>query len=278
MSTEKTSGGLRAYGAHREAAGLPGHTHGAVQRAIRSGRLTGASVREVDGRVEIDFAAADVEWAARTDPTRQQRAERTEEAEAATLRRLHFRAKTLEEKFRDRTAQLVDAGAWAQSVVETIRELREAIGAIPALWCSRCPGLSADALAVAGAVIRDALEPLTALETRWPETASAELGPTPSAATTNEPPPSVADATTCEKGWLAVLQELEYYALIRALLPVVDVETPVEEACSNVRMALLGMPSKVKQLVPDLELPDLATLDEIIRETLTTLSEEARAA
>lgn len=55
-----------AYAKHREANGLPGATHGAVQKAIKSGRLQRCLHRDDNGKVLIDPAVADNEWGANT--------------------------------------------------------------------------------------------------------------------------------------------------------------------------------------------------------------------
>lgn len=54
-----------AYASHRKAAGLPGATHAAVAKAIKSGRLAKSLVRQGD-KVLIDPRRADAEWAANT--------------------------------------------------------------------------------------------------------------------------------------------------------------------------------------------------------------------
>ena len=55
---------IRGYAAHRKAKGLPGGTHGAVRKAIETGR-----VKLVDGKVDPDQADAD--WVRKTDPGKQ---------------------------------------------------------------------------------------------------------------------------------------------------------------------------------------------------------------
>jgi phage terminase Nu1 subunit (DNA packaging protein) len=277
-SLERTSGGLRAYAEHRKALGLPGTTHVAVRNAIQDGRLS-ESVKNVDGATVIDFVAADVEWAARTDPTRQQRTVRNAEAEEATRRRLFFRAKTLERKCRDRQAQLVDAHGWAAAVGAMLREIRESIGSIPGEWAHRCGHLSAEVLVSARQAVDDALGLLETLEEKWPAPSGPLNMATPPARESDEAAPlSLTDVAALEKFWHARAAELEFYELTGAALRVAAVQSAVEEVCSNVRSRLLGMPSGMKQRAPELTLTELATLDGLIRETLTTLAEHVEAA
>lgn len=56
---------LREYARHREAAGLTGTTLGAVQKAIKTNRIS--TIPDEQGRPRIDPAVADIQWAARTD-------------------------------------------------------------------------------------------------------------------------------------------------------------------------------------------------------------------
>jgi len=58
------NGSLRAYAAHRKAAGLPGATLAAVQKALKNQRIT----RAADG--SIDFERADREWLEHSDQSK----------------------------------------------------------------------------------------------------------------------------------------------------------------------------------------------------------------
>ena len=60
---------LQAYADHRKARGLRGSSHVAVLNAIKDGRLTAPAVRRDGRNWIIDAAAADQQWAARTDPS-----------------------------------------------------------------------------------------------------------------------------------------------------------------------------------------------------------------
>jgi hypothetical protein len=277
MTTAPLRGGLRAYARHRKAAGLPGHTHRAVQQAIDSGRLTDAA-REIDGELVIDFAVADREWEARTDPTRQTRAARREDAQAATTRRLHFRALTLERKCRDLQSQLVDAPDMFDEVHASIDEIAGAVTAITDRWVRRCARLPREARAVVREILSEALEPLQKLRAAWPLSRVERMRSAGDVilAAVDEAPPSNAltlpDVAAREKFWHARLAEIEYYRLTDRLLVAADVIASMAEVFSELRTTVLGVPSKVKQRLPHLTLNDLATLEELVRDALEELA------
>lgn len=60
---------LRQYAATRKERRLPGGTHGAVRKAIASGRLSKSVRVDGKGRPLIDSKVADSEWSTKTDPT-----------------------------------------------------------------------------------------------------------------------------------------------------------------------------------------------------------------
>lgn len=64
--------GLREYSRYREAAGLPGTTLRAVQKALETNRIT--SVLDEKGRQKIDPEVADIQWGRNTDPDQSARA------------------------------------------------------------------------------------------------------------------------------------------------------------------------------------------------------------
>ena len=66
-----------AYANHRKQLGLPGASHAAVAKAIKSGRLS-KCIHQRDGKVLIDPVAADAEWAANTNGVMQRGSESTE--------------------------------------------------------------------------------------------------------------------------------------------------------------------------------------------------------
>ena len=59
----------RQYGAHRKEKNLPGTSHTAVLKAIRTGRLEGAWTKTDRGRFLIDPKKADRAWSSSTDPS-----------------------------------------------------------------------------------------------------------------------------------------------------------------------------------------------------------------
>lgn len=79
---------IRGYAQHRAARGLPGATHTAVRKAIKSGRITA----EPDGTV--DPARADAQWAGQTDPAKQ----RGSDAHAAAVQAAKASAVSPQEK------------------------------------------------------------------------------------------------------------------------------------------------------------------------------------
>jgi hypothetical protein len=66
---------IRAYAVHRKTNGLPGGTHGAVRKAIETGR-----VKTVGGK--IDPEQADADWTRKTDPGKQRGGESRNPVEA----------------------------------------------------------------------------------------------------------------------------------------------------------------------------------------------------
>lgn len=66
-----------AYANHRKQLGLPGSSHAAVAKAIKSGRLV-KCLHKSGGKVLIDPRAADAEWAANTNGVMQRGSDATE--------------------------------------------------------------------------------------------------------------------------------------------------------------------------------------------------------
>ena len=71
-----------AYANHRKLNGLPGASHAAVAKAIKSGRLVKCLRKQPGGKVLLDPVAADQEWADNTNGVMQ----RSEQAESKTPR------------------------------------------------------------------------------------------------------------------------------------------------------------------------------------------------
>lgn len=73
----------------------------------------------------------------------------------------------------------------------------------------------------------------------------------------------------------AELLELERKQKEGLLVPAADVEAKWVEIVTLARSKTLGIPSKAKQRIPDLDVGAMATLEDIVRETLEDLASEA---
>ena len=73
----------------------------------------------------------------------------------------------------------------------------------------------------------------------------------------------------------AELLELERKQKEGLLVPAADVEAKWVEIVTLARSRTLGIPSKAKQRIPDLDVGAMATLEDIVRETLEDLASEA---
>jgi phage terminase Nu1 subunit (DNA packaging protein) len=82
----------------------------------------------------------------------------------------------------------------------------------------------------------------------------------------------LATASAREKHWKAELAELTYRQKAGELVDAGEVQAEITATFSTVRTNLLGVPNKVKQAHPDLELAVLATIDDAIREALEELA------
>lgn len=65
--------GIREYARHREEKGLPGASHQAVLKAIKTGRISAIKTGD-SARPKIDPVVADIQWSANTDPNQSLRA------------------------------------------------------------------------------------------------------------------------------------------------------------------------------------------------------------
>jgi hypothetical protein len=122
MATKPMS--LRAYAKHR------GETLGAVQKALKTGRITALK----SGK--IDPAAADKAWSQGTDPSKQRKApgaggNSSENFAMARAAREAYNAKLAELNFRERAKQLVDAGTVRARAFENARAVRDAVLGLP---------------------------------------------------------------------------------------------------------------------------------------------------
>jgi phage terminase Nu1 subunit (DNA packaging protein) len=73
----------------------------------------------------------------------------------------------------------------------------------------------------------------------------------------------------------AELLELDRQTKAGKLVPVEDVEAKWVEIITLARGKMLGIPTKAKQRIPDLDSAAMACLDDIVRETLEDLAGEA---
>lgn len=83
-----------------------------------------------------------------------------------------------------------------------------------------------------------------------------------------------AGAAAREKHWRAELAELTYQQRAGELVNAREMAAEIANAYSTVRTKLLGVPSKAKQRLPHLTLADLATLDDIVRESLEAIAND----
>ena len=72
----------------------------------------------------------------------------------------------------------------------------------------------------------------------------------------------------------AELLELDRQTKAGKLVPVEDVEAKWVEVVTIARSKILGLPTKAKQRIPDLDSAAMACLDDIVRETLEDLAGE----
>lgn len=75
----------------------------------------------------------------------------------------------------------------------------------------------------------------------------------------------------------AELLELDRQQKEGKLVPAVDVEAKWVEIVTMARNKMLGIPSKAKQRIPELDANAMSCLEDIVRESLEDLAEEAEA-
>lgn len=161
---------LRAYAAWRKNRGLPGGSLEAVRKAIRSGRLVD-SVVSIDGVKKIaDPEAADREWAANTDPSRNPVGfrfvgEDDEDGEPsaivlASTRLKQAQAGLAELNLQKRAGTLMDVEDAELAWGEACAMVRTRILGLPNKFKQLCPHLGLEDLATLEDLIREALEEL----------------------------------------------------------------------------------------------------------------------
>ncbi len=95
---------------------------------------------------------------------------------------------------------------------------------------------------------------------------------TPEISATKEAIPDYDDSRARTEHLKAELLELDRQQKLGRLVPVEDVEKRWVEIIVQARTKLLGLPTKAKQRIPDLDVDAIGTLDEIVRETLEELA------
>ena len=73
----------------------------------------------------------------------------------------------------------------------------------------------------------------------------------------------------------AELLELERQQKLGTLIPVAEVQAKWVQLVTTARTKLLGLPSKAKQHIPDLDIDAISTLDQLVRQCLDDLADEA---
>ena len=94
---------------------------------------------------------------------------------------------------------------------------------------------------------------------------------------TDESIPEYEESRTRTEHLKAELLELERKAKEKDLVPMSEVQTTWENIVATARTKLLGVPTKAKQRIPDLDTNAMAHLDDIIREALEELAEPQAA-
>lgn len=83
---------------------------------------------------------------------------------------------------------------------------------------------------------------------------------------------NLADAAAREKNARADLAELDYQAKAGALVSAAEVAAAWEEMVTQMRTAMLGVPSKFKAVCPDVPRTQLAALNELLLQALESLA------
>jgi phage terminase Nu1 subunit (DNA packaging protein) len=88
---------------------------------------------------------------------------------------------------------------------------------------------------------------------------------------------SLADASAAEKVWKARIAELDFLERSSALVDAKEMTAKLVDVYTRCRTKLLGIPTRVKQQLPELSIRDVAAVDGLVRETLEELAEELSA-
>ena len=94
------------------------------------------------------------------------------------------------------------------------------------------------------------------------------------AASDNEELPSFNESRAKREAMMARLAEIEVEEKEKVLVPSEDVKRSWVQLVTIAKTKVLGIPTKAKQRIPDLDKGAMALLDEIVRETLEDLAVE----
>tara|TARA_R100000655_G_scaffold8954_1_gene22894 strand:+ start:91 stop:591 length:501 start_codon:yes stop_codon:yes gene_type:complete len=94
------------------------------------------------------------------------------------------------------------------------------------------------------------------------------------AASSNEELPSFNESRAKREAMMARLAEIEVEEKEKVLVPSEDVKRSWVQLVTIAKTKVLGIPTKAKQRIPDLDKGAMALLDEIVRETLEDLAVE----
>ena len=108
-----------------------------------------------------------------------------------------------------------------------------------------------------------------------PDKPPADKKPEPRMSRTQEYIPDYDESRARTEYLKAELLELDRQTKAGKLVPVDEVEAKWIEVITLARGKMLGIPSKAKQRIPDLDAAAMACLEDIVRETLEDLAGEA---
>ena len=120
-------GGVRAYARHRKETGLPGADPMAVEKAIKSGRIT----RDADD--EIDFEKADRDWERNTRPAMSPDEDNGGLAQYSRARaiREYYQASLAKIEYEQKVGKLLPKDEVQAAAFNTYRQFREQLLNIP---------------------------------------------------------------------------------------------------------------------------------------------------
>ena len=93
--------------------------------------------------------------------------------------------------------------------------------------------------------------------------------------TENEPIPDFNASRAKREAMMARLAEIDVEEREKVLVPSADVESQWVQLVTIAKTKVLGIPTKAKQRIPDLDKNAMSLLDEIVLETLEDLAAQA---